>query len=170
MTTLQRYATAMQNGDVRAMNALKNTVNTQFGVTAPNTFNGLKDIVGQEIVKSIVPGGGGEGERQEVAKKLSQASSPQQLAAMLDGYKELGGAQLRDLKVQYENGTFHKRNDFDDKLIPESRAELTKVLSGAAGGTPAVPAGPPVPGAKLYQGQWYTRGPNGESVPVPAKQ
>lgn len=25
---------------------------------------------------------------------------------------------------------------------------------------------PPVAGAKLYQGKWYTRGPNGESVPV----
>lgn len=25
---------------------------------------------------------------------------------------------------------------------------------------------PPVQGAKLYKGQWYTRGPNGESVPV----
>lgn len=25
---------------------------------------------------------------------------------------------------------------------------------------------PPVPGAKLYKGQWYTRGANGESVPV----
>lgn len=25
---------------------------------------------------------------------------------------------------------------------------------------------PPVPGAKNYKGQWYTRGPNGESVPV----
>lgn len=29
------------------------------------------------------------------------------------------------------------------------------------------PGRPPVPGAKFYKGQWYTRGPAGESVPVP---
>lgn len=29
----------------------------------------------------------------------------------------------------------------------------------------AAPQQPPVPGAKLYKGTWYTRGPNGESVP-----
>lgn len=166
MTTLQNYATAMQNGDTRALNALKNTVQTQLGFAAPNTFNALKDVVGQEIVKSIVPTGGGEIERQEVAKKLSAASSPAQLASLLEGYKELGGAQLRDLKIQYENGTFHKRNDFDDKLIPESRAELARIEKGTTAPSISAAATPPVPGAKLYQGQWYTRGPNGEAVPV----
>lgn len=35
------------------------------------------------------------------------------------------------------------------------------------GGAPQqqAPAQPPVQGAKFYKGQWYTRGPNGESVP-----
>lgn len=169
MTTLQKYADAMQNGDTRAINSLKNAFQTQLGVAAPNTFDALKDVVGQEIVKSIVPGGGGEAERQAVAQKLTGASSPAQISSLLDGYKELGGAQLRDLKVQYENGTFHKRNDFDDKLIPESRAALSKV--GSSSTTGSTPAGqtanaPPVPGAKLFQGKWYTRGQNGEAIPV----
>lgn len=31
---------------------------------------------------------------------------------------------------------------------------------------PAAPGAPPVPGARQYKGQWYTRGPNGEAVPV----
>lgn len=153
ITTLQDYATALQNGDVRGINYLKNKFQTQIGVAAPNTFDGLKDVVGQEIVKSIVPGGGGEAERQAVAAKLSQSSSPAQLVSMLDGYKELGGAQLRDLKVQYDNGTFHKRNDFDDKLIPESKAELAKIEASRAGagvpGNSAAGAAPP-PGAIAY--------------------
>lgn len=34
------------------------------------------------------------------------------------------------------------------------------------GAAPAKPGQPPVPGAKFYKGNWYTRGPNGESVPV----
>lgn len=36
----------------------------------------------------------------------------------------------------------------------------------ASQGAPQGGQQPPVPGAKLYKGQWYTRGPNGESVPV----
>ena len=47
MTLLQQYANALQNGDVRALNSMKNAFETPFGVAAPNTFDGLKDVVGQ---------------------------------------------------------------------------------------------------------------------------
>jgi hypothetical protein len=69
-----------------------------------------------------------------------------------------------------------------EKLTPEETAlEAQMTQGGAASARPAsqqapqqsAPAPqrqgsqqPPVPGAKLYKGQWYTRGPSGESVPV----
>lgn len=67
-----------------------------------------------------------------------------------------------------------------NNLTPE-QVETEKQLSqvpqgrpqpGAQGQTQQAPQQaapqqkPPVQGAKLYKGQWYTRGPNGESVPV----
>lgn len=61
-------------------------------------------------------------------------------------------------------------------LSPEDEA-FEKQLVQRAGSQPAQPqrpaaqqqapqGQPPVPGAKFYKGSWYTRGPNGESVPV----
>ena len=175
MTTLQKYADAMGNTSTPAYNYLRNVIETQLGYPAPNTFEGLKDIVGQEIVKSVVANGGGEAERQALAAKLASKNSAPQLQQMLEGYKELGGAQLRDLKVQYENGTYHKRNDFADKLIPESKEYLDKVEAAAAArnnpnaaAAPATPAAttaqPPTaqPGEFKQQGNWvYRRQPDG---------
>ena len=68
------------------------------------------------------------------------------------------------------------------KLEPNEQAVWDKVMAGTpdpSGGqqqaapqqqAPAAsPQAPPVQGAKLYKGQWYTRGPNGESVPYQSK-
>lgn len=114
--TLAQYAKALGNGDLQMMNRLKNAFAQQFGVAAPTTFDGLKQIVGQEIVKSIVPGGGGVTERQELADHLSRAQSPQQFAQMIEAYQELGAAQLDGLKRQWLNGTYSKRGDFATQM------------------------------------------------------
>ena len=167
--TLDNLITALGNGDVQAVNSIKNYFKTQFGYEAPTDFNAAKNVVGQEIVKAIVANGGGEHEREEAARSLATANSPEQLRGVLNTYRELGGAQLRDLEKQYEAST--GLHNFSQKyLIPESQAELQRVQQRTAAPTTAQPAAtaatPPVPGAKLYQGKWYTRGPNGEAVPV----
>jgi hypothetical protein len=171
--TLDGLINAMGSGDVQLINRARQAFQNQFGQEAPGNFDAAKNIVGQEIVKAIVANGGGEAERQAAAATLAAAKSPEQLRGILNTYKELAGAQLRDLKVQYENST--GLHNFEKKLIPESQAELAKIEArakannapGAPAGTPvASAAAPPVPGAKLYQGKWYTRGPNGEPVPV----
>ena len=64
-------------------------------------------------------------EREELARKVSAASSPQQLADLMSAYKELGGRQLYDLKLRYQAGTYNKRDDFDTKLSPEAQERLT---------------------------------------------
>lgn len=59
-------------------------------------------------------------------------------------------------------------------LTPEDEAlEKQLTAQGSAAAQPqqrqprqSSPGQPPVPGAKQYKGRWYTRGPNGESVPV----
>ena len=105
----------------------------------------------KEIIKSIVTGGGGEGERQAAAQTLPRLVRRNN-CRHLEGYKELGGAQLRDLKVQYENGTYHKRNDFDDKLIPESKEYLNKVEAAARNAASA--AGPKDGDRKQFKQGW----------------
>jgi soluble lytic murein transglycosylase-like protein len=130
--TLEGLIGAMDNGPVQEVNRFKQMFQNQFGQTAPGNFEAAKAIVGQEIVKAIVANGGGEAERQAAAAQLAAAKSPEQLRGIIDTYKDLAGAQLRDLKFQYEQGTHRK--DFDNRfLIPESQAALAKVEARAAG-------------------------------------
>ncbi len=130
LTTLDGLIEAMNNSNFKIPNAISNAFKEQFGYTAPGTFDAAKNVVGQEIIKSIVANGGGEREREEAARTLAAAKSPEQLRSIINVYKELGGAQLRDLKLQYETGSGLK--NFDGKLIPESRQELEKVMARAA--------------------------------------
>ena len=124
--TLDKLIGALGNGDVQALNTFRNAFKTQFGYEAPADFNAAKAVVGQEIVKAIVANGGGEREREEAGKALSSAASPEQLRGVLNTYRELGGAQLRDLEKQYEAST-GLHNYGKKYLIPEAQAELEKV-------------------------------------------
>ncbi len=130
LSTLDGLISAMNTGDVQLLNRVSNAFKNQFGAPAPGNFEAAKAIVGQEIVKAIVANGGGEAERQAAAATLAAAKSPEQLRGIINTYKELAGAQLRDLKVQYENST--GLHNFESKLIPESKAELDKITARAA--------------------------------------
>jgi hypothetical protein len=81
-------------------------------------------------VKSIVPGAGGEAERMQLAEKIKAASSPDQLHDLIGAFKELGGRQLYDLKLRYNNGTYAKRDDFEEKLSKEGLDEMRRIEVG----------------------------------------
>ena len=136
LDTLQKLSDALANGDTKAFNALAQQIAAQTGDPAPTDFNAARQIVGQEIVKAIVAGGGGVTERQEAAKQLSNANSPSQLANVIKTYKELMGGQLRGLSKQYEQSTGLK--NFNEFLYPETQRELE-----GAQGKPAQSGLPP---------------------------
>ncbi len=131
---------AMQNGDVPRINELKNWVKTNLGGADATNFNALKAIVGQEIVKAIVGMGGGVEERKTAGQTVAAASSPAQLAGVIETYKGAMAAQLAGNKRQYEDST--KRKDFDQKLSPKARAEMARHEGGHGATTPAGPAKP----------------------------
>lgn len=90
----------LDNTDSPAFNSVANFWKTQTGGTAPKTFDAAKQIVGQEVIKAIVAGGGGVGERQEAADSLSKASTPAQLKNVIGIYKTIMGAQHESLLQQ----------------------------------------------------------------------
>lgn len=54
--------------------------------------------------------------------------------------------------------------------VPPAAASATPPPAAPQPAAPGAAAAPPPgvpPGARYYQGRWYTRGPNGEAVPVP---
>jgi hypothetical protein len=136
-TTLEKAADALQSGDVRAINAISQFIETQTGKPAPTNFNAIKEILADEIVASVVPGTGALADRQAIKKTIVAASSPEQLKGVVANYKELIAGQLNGLETQYKAGT--GRNDFKTRLLTsEAARSLAPSSAGQGGGGGAV--------------------------------
>lgn len=136
-TTLEKAADALQSGDVRAINAVSQYIQTQTGKPAPGNFNAVKEILADEIIAAVVPGVGALADRVALKKTILAASSPEQLKGIVANYKELIGGQLNGLEKQYSAGT--GRTDFKSRyltpaavqgLMPTSQYVETKTLPG----------------------------------------
>ena len=103
--TLKPYIDHLANTGFRPGNAVKNAFNTQFGKSAPASFDALKKFVSGEVSKAIQGVPGGVEERQAVRSDLSNASSPQQLKAVLYGIEQLMKGQYDSLEREYTAAT-----------------------------------------------------------------
>ena len=100
LETLGGLIDALKNKDTIQLNRLNNLWEKQTGQTAVTNFDAAKGIVAKEIMKSIVTGGGGVEERQELSKLMDKAQSPEQLRGVVDTYYELMKAQQENLIIQ----------------------------------------------------------------------
>lgn len=132
---LQGLADALQNGDIRMFNELGNAWATETGSEVPTDFDAVKRIVGQEVNKAIVAGGGGEAERKEAAEVFNKANSPQQLSGAIKQVEGLMGSQLESLRLRYKVNS--GQDNFNDFLTTRSQNIL-----GAAGADPDTPVTP----------------------------
>lgn len=108
LTQLKGLITALDNGNTPLVNKYANIVAQQTGSVAPTNFDAAKGIVAKEVLKSIVAGGGGVEERQELAHLLDNAKTGKQLGGVVDTYLHLMGAQRDGLMRQYELSTGRK--------------------------------------------------------------
>lgn len=128
LDTLNEAAEGLKNRDNRIINRFVNNWKATTGDPAPTNFDGVKALVGDEIVKAVVGSAGALADREEVKKDLDRASSPQQLAQLVEKYKKLALGQLHGLQKQYETATGLK--NFSDMLLPGT----LKALGGASEG------------------------------------
>ena len=133
LSTLGNLGAALKNGDTRSLNTIGNAFEKQFGADPVTNFNSAKQIVASEIIRSIVPGGGGVSERQDLAKQVEAASSPEQLQGFINTSLELMAGQLKGLEQGYAQGDEGRVKRFQSKLLPKSIDALSKHL----GNTPA---------------------------------
>lgn len=127
LETLGSAADALKNNDIRGFNALGNKLAKETGQAAPTDFDGVKKIVGDELVKAIQGGAGAVFDRKEIQETLSSANSPAQLASMVNRYKQLAKGQLQGLEKQYESQSGKK--DFRERFLTEG---AKKEIGGAA--------------------------------------
>jgi len=100
LETLGGLIDALKNKDVVQLNRFNNIWEKQTGQSAVTNFEAAKGIVAKEIMKSIVTGGGGVEERQELSRLMDAAKSPEQLRGVVDTYYELMNAQKENLIIQ----------------------------------------------------------------------
>lgn len=108
LSQLDQLVDALGNGNVPLANKIANTVAQNTGSTAPTNFDAVKGIVAKEVLKSIVAGGGGVEERQELSHLLDNAKTTKQLKGVIGGYLHLMSAQKDNLEQQYELSTGRK--------------------------------------------------------------
>ena len=143
LAVIDKAARALANGDMHALNQLKNDWNRYFGSAPPTTFDGLKQIVATEVLKAIQGGVGSDPDRQALKTALSGVNSPAQMQDMTNGFRSLMAGQLAGLKTQYEADTGFKAGSpfaFETKLAPET-VQALESRNGAA--PPAPTAGAP---------------------------
>lgn len=99
---------ALNNGNTPLINKYGNIIAQQTGSVAPTNFDAAKGIVAKEVLKSIVAGGGGVEERQELAHLLDNAKTTKQLKGVIETYQHLMVAQKEGLTRQYEVSTGRK--------------------------------------------------------------
>jgi hypothetical protein len=119
-----RLGIALQNHDLNAANRLKNAVSQALGYPAVPNFDAAKQIVADEIAKAVIGGQMGEGDRERLQHTLDNASSPQQIAGVIDVLKQLMAGQLEGFRRQFTTTTGQTEGDFNKELSPEAQREL----------------------------------------------
>jgi hypothetical protein len=130
--TLQRAAVALKNGDFTPGNKTYNEFVKIFGQSPPNTFEGIRDIVANEVVKGTIGNAGALQDRAEAAAKVKASASPEQLNQLMNGWTELMGGQVKGLSQQYEGATGLK--DFRDRYLTQRTRDAIALAEGNAGG------------------------------------
>jgi hypothetical protein len=124
---LETLADAVNNGNIPLVNKIGNLYGVQTGAAPAAVFDAVKNIVGQEVVKSIVAGGGGQHEREEAGNAFNVNSSPDQFKGTKAAVKHIMQAQQDALLAQRRGA------GLSDKTLPD--------YGGASNGGGTAPAG-----------------------------
>jgi hypothetical protein len=127
LDTLDKLIDAMGNGDIKAVNMLKNAWQTQTGKPAPDNFSAAADLAADEVAGAIVGQGKSAGalaDREKIQAKYSADKSPAILKSNNNVYRSLMSDQMRGLEHQYQAAT--QLDDFRTRYLdPETRKLLS---------------------------------------------
>lgn len=134
MDQLDQAATALNNGNIQALNKMSNFFGTQFGSSNVTNFNVIKNFAAGEVAKAVLPGGGGEREREEIADAIKNSNSPQQLHDAISTWRNLLSSKTEALRNQWDVGTNGTQGSFDKFLLPDTKKALG--IQSATGNAP----------------------------------
>lgn len=118
---LKAAATALNNGDNRTLNSLKNRFKTEFGSADVTNFQAISNAYSREITKMLSSGHMTDSEIGSSEATLPKDASPAQILGAIDAYKALASSKMNVRKQQVEQGMKGKAN-FPTNYTPPSGA------------------------------------------------
>jgi hypothetical protein len=113
--------TALQNGNLPLFNQIKNDFEKNTGKPLPISAETGAMMLGPEIIKSIIPNGGGVTERLEAKHLLNIKLSPAQAKAVFDELELFQGNSLKALETDWTRAKLPK-DQFRDRVLGGSPA------------------------------------------------
>lgn len=127
--TLRELSEATKSGNVQLFNKIANQWAANSGNPAPSNLATAAQIVGAEIVGSIVGAGGGVGEREKAEGAFSNVKSPADIQGAINTVTKLMGGQFKGMQKQYEAGTYG-RKDFAEKYLSPAAQKALEAAQG----------------------------------------
>ena len=151
---------ALQNNNLPLFNQLNNSFREKTGSPLPiNAKTGMM-LLGPEIIKSIMPNGGGVTERLEAQHLMNTNLSPAQQASVFQTLKNFQGNALLGIENDWTKAKLPK-DQFRERVLGDAPAaqdlldyahkhadEIARVKKDLKEGTQSQPAGPNPSGAK----------------------
>jgi hypothetical protein len=125
MDTLGGLAVALNNGDVQAINRAQQEYAKQTGNPAPSNFDSARAAVAGEVAAAFKSSGATDIEIQHVTDPITKASSPAQLAGVIQTFSELLEGKRKALQGQYEAGRQGKPA-FPENINPPEKQKTGK--------------------------------------------
>ena len=158
---------AMNNGDTRALNAIRNRWKTEMGGPEVTNFDVIANAYVREINKMLSAGHVTDSEIASAGATLPDKASPAQIRGALDAYRSLATSKMGMLYDQYQQGIGAGGGAPRPAFPPGTTAPGTPPGGGpsAPPATPAVPK-PPKPADPGMKWQYNQTTKQFRQVPV----
>lgn len=133
VNSLKPLVDALGTGDIKRVNSFSNIFKQETGSPAPTDYASIKEFVGGEIAKAVLPGGGGEKERAALLDPLNASNSPEAIKSALDKIQIALAGKTEALRNQWDVGTRGTQGSFDKFLLPATKKALGIADQPAAG-------------------------------------
>ena len=123
---------ALRNEGIQGFNRVSAFIGKQLGVAAPTDLAGVASVLAPEIMKSTVPGAGGEMERIAIEKQLGVALSPEQATGLADQFHGLMVGKAKTLQQQYMSGQGATDENWQKRLNPDIKRRIAEADAAAS--------------------------------------
>jgi len=145
---LMRNVQGLQNGDVQALNKVKNVLGSNFGATGPGAVALAAHLYSAEVQKTVINNGGTADERDQVQDAFKNINTPAQFQKAVDTANNLLVGKLQVSRQNWETHVMQGQASptaFEDKFMSPTAKRVASSNPAYQEQFPAQPAAAATP-------------------------